>query len=318
MKETFEKTLLKHQISLKRNSLDTLQVNIGKKCNQACKHCHVDAGPNRTENMPIEIINHLTYLLSKKNTVKTVDITGGAPELNTNFKKFVSSLRKINKKVIDRCNLTVLHEPGQQDTASFLATNQVEIVASLPCYQENNVDLQRGKGVFKKSISSIKLLNNLGYGKKNSNLILNLVYNPTNYTLPPEQKMLEKEYKIYLKKHFDIEFNNLFTITNMPISRYAHSLNRDNKMEEYMQLLINNFNPTAASNIMCKTLISIGWDGHIYDCDFNQMLGISINDRKKNIQDYSNLNDLKDDISFKRHCYGCTAGSGSSCNGSLL
>ena len=318
MEASFKETLLKNKIDLQRTSLDTLQVNMGKKCNQACKHCHVDAGPNRTENMQTEIINHLIYLLSKETTVKIVDITGGAPELNTNFKKFVSSLRKINKKVIDRCNLTILHEPGQESTASFLASNQVEIVASLPCYQEDNVDQQRGKGVFKKSISSIKLLNKLGYGKNNTNLKLNLVYNPINYNLPPDQKILEKDYKTYLKKYYDIQFNNLFTITNMPISRYAHSLNRDNKMKEYMQLLINNFNPTAASNIMCKSLISIGWDGYIYDCDFNQMLGILINEKKKNILDYSNLNDLNDEITFKQHCYGCTAGSGSSCTGSLV
>ena len=314
----FEENLLKHKINIKRNHLDTLQINIGKKCNQACKHCHVDAGPNRTENMQLNVINHLTFLLSKCSSVKTIDITGGAPELNTYFKKFIVSLRGMNKKVIDRCNLTVLHEIGQEDTAIFLANHQVEIVASLPCYQRENVDYQRGKGVFEKSISSIKLLNKLGYGKKNSNLILNLVYNPIDYNLPPEQKKLENDYKIYLRDKFAIEFNNLFTITNMPISRFAHSLIRDNKMKEYMQLLIDNFNPIAASNIMCKSLISISWDGYIYDCDFNQMLNISIKSKKKNILDYSSLNDLDSCITFMKHCYGCTAGSGSSCTGALL
>jgi len=267
--------------------------------------------------MESNIIDHLTYLLSKNNTVKTVDITGGAPELNINFKKFVLSIRKMNKNVIDRCNLTVLHEKGQEDTANFLANNKVEIVASLPCYQENNVDLQRGKGVFKKSISSIKLLNKLGYGKPKSELILNLVYNPIGYSLPPDQNSLEKDYKKYLKENFEIQFNNLFTITNMPISRFEHCLSRDNKKEEYMQLLFNNFNPDAATNIMCKSLISIGWDGYIYDCDFNQMLNISVKG-SKNILDYNNLDELENRITFMSHCYGCTAGSGSSCKGTLL
>ncbi len=314
----FEKQLLKYKINTKRNNLETLQINIGKKCNQACKHCHVNAGPNRTENMELDVINHLIFLLSKNNSIKTIDITGGAPELNINFKNFVTSIRSMKKKVIDRCNLTVLHEKGQEETAYFLADQQVEIVASLPCYQEDNVDNQRGKGVFKKSIASIKLLNQLGYGKKGSNLILNLVYNPTDYILPPDQTKLEKDYKKYLKENFEIEFNNLFTITNMPISRFAHSLSRDNKMQEYMQLLISNFNPIAASNIMCKSLISISWDGYIYDCDFNQMLNILIKGNKKNILHYSNLDELEENITYMQHCYGCTAGAGSSCKGSLL
>ena len=316
MSTTFKEKLIENNISLKRNKLETLQVNIGKKCNQACKHCHVDAGPNRTENMNSKVIEHILVLLKKKNFIKTIDITGGAPELNNNFKRFVSSLRKMNKNVIDRCNLTILHEHGQEDTAFFLASHQVQIIASLPCYIENNVDQQRGKGVFKKSISSIKLLNSLGYGYKDSNLTLNLVYNPINYALPPDQKELEKDYKKYLKENYKIEFNNLYTITNMPISRFAHSLKRDNKMQEYMDLLINNFNPAAASNVMCKSLISIGWDGKLYDCDFNQMLNIAKSGRKKNILSYSSLENLEKEITFMDHCYGCTAGAGSSCNGS--
>ena len=299
-----------------RKEIKTLQVNVGKLCNQACHHCHVDAGPKRKEIMQRNIFEKIISLLKKKNSVDTIDITGGAPELNPHFRFFVKELRLLGKNIIDRCNLTVLFEQGQEDTAEFLANNEIKIIASLPCYEKDNVDSQRGKGVFQKSILALKNLNSLGYGKDGS-LELNLVYNPVGMHLPPSQETLEKSYKIFLKENYDITFNNLFTITNMPISRYAHNLKRTGKMEEYMQLLIDNFNPKAAQNVMCKELISISWDGKVYDCDFNQMLDIPVNFNSLNIMRINNLNDIGKNIAVANHCFGCTAGSGSSCGGSL-
>ncbi len=315
--ENFKKVLSKHSIKINREKIKILQVNTGKLCNQACHHCHVEAGPKRKEIMPIKVFEKILELLKRNNSIKTVDITGGAPELNNNFRFFVKELKKLNKQVIDRCNLTVLLEKGQETTADFLAKNKVEIIASLPCYQEKNVDGQRGTGVFQKSLLVLKKLNEIGYGIKKSGLILNLVYNPTGIILPPPQLKLEKDYKKYLKNNFDIVFNNLFTITNMPISRYAHALKRDGKMEEYMQLLVQNFNPIAANNLMCKELISISWDGKIYDCDFNQMLNIPHNWIPLNIMQLDDFDEIHKDIAVANHCFGCTAGSGSSCTGSL-
>jgi radical SAM/Cys-rich protein len=314
----FETVLNDYNIALKRNSVKILQVNIGKRCNQACHHCHVDAGPNRKENMELETIELLLDLLKKESQIHTVDITGGAPELNPNFRYFVSQIRKMDKKVIDRCNLTVLFETDQEETADFLAKNKVQIVASLPCYKEDNVDKQRGKGVFDKSIQALKLLNSLGYGQVGSDLILNLVYNPVGEHLPPNQAKLEADYHLYLKNNFAVVFNSLFTITNMPIKRYAHALERRGKMQEYMQLLIDNFNPDAAKSVMCTELISVGWDGQIYDCDFNQMLDIPINRKPLNLKDIDGFFDIEKGIAFGSHCFGCTAGFGSSCGGSLL
>ena len=299
-----------------RKEIKTLQVNVGKLCNQACHHCHVDAGPKRKEIMQRNIFEKIISLLKKKNSVDTIDITGGAPELNPHFRFFVKELRLLGKNIIDRCNLTVLFELGQEDTAEFLANNRIKIIASLPCYEKDNVDSQRGKGVFQKSILALKNLNSLGYGK-DASLELNLVYNPVGMHLPPSQETLEKSYKIFLKENYDITFNNLFTITNMPISRYAHNLKRNGKMEEYMQLLIDNFNPKAAHNVMCKELVSISWDGKVYDCDFNQMLDIPVNFNSLNIMRINNLNDIGKNIAVANHCFGCTAGSGSSCGGSL-
>lgn len=314
---SFERSLQEHKLDVKRHKISTLQVNIGKLCNQACLHCHVEAGPNRTENMKRETVDRLIALLEKEPQIHTVDITGGAPELNPHFRHFVTAIRAMGKKVIDRCNLTVLFEPGQEDTAQFLADNKVEVVASMPCYLSDNVDKQRGKGVFVKSIAALQQLNDLGYGKEGSDLTLSLVYNPVGEHLPPAQGPLQNDYKKHLMDNFQIEFTNLFTITNMPIKRYAHMLEREGKMEDYMQLLINAFNPLAAKEVMCTELVSIGYDGQIYDCDFNQMLEIPLNWKERTIFDIEALSDLEPEIAFDSHCYGCTAGSGSSCGGAL-
>lgn len=314
---SFERSLSENQIEVKRHKITTLQVNIGKLCNQACLHCHVEAGPNRTENMTLETVNRLIELLKKEPQIHTVDITGGAPEMNPHFRHFVTEIRAMGKHVIDRCNLTVLYEPNQEDTAKFLADNEVEVVASLPCYLSDNVDKQRGKGVFVKSIAGLQQLNDLGYGKEGSPLKLSLVYNPVGEHLPPAQAPLQADYKKYLMENFQIEFSQLFTITNMPIKRYAHMLEREGKMEDYMQLLINAFNPMAAKEVMCTELVSIGYDGQIYDCDFNQMLEIPVNWKKRDIFEIDALSDLEPEIAFDSHCYGCTAGSGSSCGGAL-
>lgn len=304
-------------VKIQRQNLETLQVNMGKLCNQACHHCHVEAGPNRTENMTEKTVLQLLQLLEKSPHIKTVDITGGAPELNPHFKTFVRGIKKMNKHVVDRCNLTVLFEKGQETTAQFLAENKVEVVASLPCYSKENLESQRGKGVFGKSINALNILNTLGYGKDGSELLLNLVYNPVEAHLPPAQDQLESDYKKHLKEDFDISFNNLYTITNMPIKRYLHMLEREGKYEEYMQLLVENFNIKAAHKVMCKNLISIGYDGQIYDCDFNQMLELPIHDGP-NIWDIKHFDDVTKDIVLADHCYGCTAGSGSSCSGVTL
>ncbi|MPV85782.1 arsenosugar biosynthesis radical SAM (seleno)protein ArsS [Ostreibacterium oceani] len=314
----FAETLASHGIVLKREQLKTLQVNIGKRCNQACHHCHVESGPNRTENMTQATVQRLIELLSKAPSIDTVDITGGAPELNPHFRPFVSAIRAMGKQVIDRCNLTVLYEPGQTDTAEFLAEQEVQIVASLPCYMEDNVDAQRGKGVFDKSVAALRKLNALGYGQPDSGLELHLVYNPVGEHLPPPQASLAADYHNHLQTMFGIEFNQLFTITNMPIKRYAHWLARLGKLESYMQLLIDNFNPQAAQAVMCRDLISIGWDGQIYDCDFNQMLDIPLNGKPRDIWQIDDFSAIDSGVAVADHCYGCTAGSGSSCGGALL
>ncbi len=307
-----------HNINLSRNIISTLQVNMGKLCNQACSHCHVEAGPKRTEIMDMNVISKILELLKTKNKIKVVDITGGAPELNHNFEYLVNELKKLDLHIIDRCNLTVLHEKGQEKTAEFLAKNHVEIIASLPCYTEQNVEKQRGKGVFSKSIKSLKKLNSLGYGKGDDNLKLNLVYNPLGAFLPPEQSQLEIKYKKFLKEEFQIYFDNLFTLTNMPIKRFHHYLKKNNSLQSYMNMLISNFNTDAASNIMCKNLISISWDGKIYDCDFNQMLELPLIGKYKNIIEINSFDEITKEIAVDNHCFGCTAGSGSSCGGALV
>ena len=317
MKSFFEK-LKSYNINLLRNNLTTLQVNMGKLCNQACSHCHVEAGPKRTEVMDIKVISKILSLLKKKNNIKIIDITGGAPELNSNFRYFIKETKKLGIHIIDRCNLTVLHEKGQEMTAEFLAKNQVEIVASLPCYTEENVDKQRGRGVFKKSINSLKILNELGYGKGNDSLKLNLVYNPLGAFLAPDQSELEIKYKKFLKDNFKVYFDNLFSLNNMPIKRFNNYLKRSKNYHSYMRLLYSNFNSKAALNIMCRDMVSISWDGFIYDCDFNQMLNLPLKDKKKNIFQINSFDEITKEILTDIHCFGCTAGAGSSCGGSLI
>ncbi len=316
-KVSFQSKLDENKVKVSRTSLSTLQVNMGKLCNQSCTHCHVEAGPNRKEIMTQETVERILFLLEKSPEIKIIDITGGAPEICPSFKALVEGCRKLGKEIIDRCNLTVLLEKGQETTAQFLKANNVRIIASLPCYLEENVDNQRGKGAHGKSIIALKMLNQLGYGKIETGLILNLVYNPLGAFLPPDQKTLEGVYKTRLKKDLNIEFNQLFTITNMPIKRFASLLEIKNELSTYMKTLSDNFNKEAACNIMCKDLISIGFDGQIYDCDFNQMLEIPVNNKKRTIFDIDDFSETIGNIAFGDHCYGCTAGAGSSCTGVL-
>ncbi|MDH5324979.1 MAG: arsenosugar biosynthesis radical SAM protein ArsS [Gammaproteobacteria bacterium] len=304
---------------LTRTSLTTIQVNLGYRCNQQCLHCHVNAGPKRTEIMSWENIQAvLTFL--KRSHAQVVDLTGGAPELNPHFRELVSEARQAGAKVIDRCNLTILCEPGQEDLATFLAQQQVEVVASLPCYTQDNVDQQRGKGVFAKSIEGLQQLNRLGYGKPNSGLILNLVYNPTGPFLPPPQHVLEADYKQKLHEDFGVEFNSLLTITNMPIQRFGSTLVSKGQFNDYMDLLRQSYSESNLQNVMCKSLISVDWQGYVYDCDFNQMLKLPA---MLSTRPHTHISQLETEslegksIVVLDHCYGCTAGQGSSCGGAL-
>ena len=305
-------------IDLKRRPITTLQINVGKLCNQVCTHCHVDAGPNKKrENMDRRVAERFVELIKNEPTLKVVDLTGGAPELNPHFRYLVEECFARDVQVIDRCNLTVLFEPGQETTAKFLADHKVRVVASMPCYSRDNVDKQRGDGVFAKSIDGLKLLRDLGYGDEGTGLTLDLVYNPLGPFLPPAQGELEKQYKQQLQEDFGIRFNTLLCITNMPIKRFLFDLKRQNKYEEYMLLLAESFNQSAADNIMCRDLVSASWDGFLYDCDFNQMLDMPLGGRRTSIFDIESLSALQTRaISFDQHCYGCTAGAGSSCGGS--
>ena len=306
---------------LRRADVDVLQINLGKRCNQACHHCHVDAGPKRQEEMDKKTAERLIQLLADSPQTHTLDITGGAPELNANFRYLVQAARQLGKKVIDRSNLSILFEPGQETLAQFLADQQVEITASLPCYSQENVDKQRGKGVFDKSIRGLQLLNKLGYGQEGSGLELHLVYNPGGAFLPPAQAQLELAYKDKLLEDFGIVFNSLFTITNLPISRFRKSLERGGQLSSYMQLLEENYNEGTLENLMCRFQISVGWQGHLYDCDFNQMLDIPTSTQlavRPTIWDIESLGDLnRGRIAVENHCYGCTDGAGSSCGGAL-
>jgi radical SAM/Cys-rich protein len=315
----FRNRLDESGLGLARVPVETLQVNLGKRCNQACTHCHVEAGPSRTEVMSRRDVDRVLALLEGSPATATVDITGGAPELHPEFRRLVAEARRLDRRVLDRCNLTVLVEPGQEGTAAFLAASGVEIVASMPCYTRENVDKQRGKGVFDKSIAALERLNALGYGVEGSDLILSLVYNPGGAFLPPAQGKLQADYQERLGDDFGIAFTNLLTMTNMPIARFRHQLVRDGKLDEYMDLLVQNFNPTAVDGVMCKTLVSIGWDGRLYDCDFNQMLDLPAGGRPRTIWDIDSLAALDgDEIALDDHCYGCTAGAGSSCGGALV
>ena len=304
---------------LRRNALETLQVNLGYKCNQACFHCHVNASPDRKEMMSSDTIDEVIAFL-KAAKVTTLDLTGGAPELNENFRRLVASARAMNVRVIDRCNLTILGEPGQEDTAEFLAANQVEVSASLPCYSQENVDKQRGEGVFEKSIEGLKKLNALGYGKPGSGLVLNLVFNPQGPKLPPSQEQLEADYHRLLNENFGIAFNHLFTITNMPIQRFGSTLISKGQFEGYMDLLVSSFQAHNLDSVMCRALLSVDYLGYVYDCDFNQMLGLPLQHAgrlKTHVRDLMAVDLLGNPIVVKDHCYGCTAGQGSSCGGAL-
>lgn len=302
-----------------RGRLETLQVNLGYRCNQSCRHCHVNAGPNRKEMMQDATLEAVIRYLSSSD-IHTLDLTGGAPELHPGFRRLVAAARSRGIQVIDRCNLTVLLEPGQQGTASFLAENHVEIVASLPCYIKDNVDAQRGDGTYEGSLKALRLLNKLGYGQDGSGLELSLVFNPQGPVLPPPQTGLERDYRNYLAEHFNIRFNRLLTLANMPIKRFGSTLVSKGQFNAYMDLLRQAHRDENLSEVMCRSLISINWQGYVYDCDFNQMLGLAavINGRPRtHISDLVNDDLAGNEIMVADHCYGCTAGQGSGCGGAL-
>ncbi len=303
---------------LRAVQIDTLQVNVGKRCNQACKHCHVDAGPNRTEEMTRETAGLVISVLERSPGIHTLDITGGAPEMNPNFRYLVEGAHALGRHVIDRCNLTVLFTPGQEETAQFLADRNVEIVASLPYFLAQRTDAQRGLGVFDQSIEAMQMLNKLGYGQEGTGKVLNLVYNPTGAFLPPAQDAMEAEYKTEMASRYGIVFNHLYTITNMPIARFKHFLERSGNYARYMERLAGAFNPDAAANVMCRSLLSVGYDGYLYDCDFNQMLDLRLGaGLPQHLRDLDNGLPAQRPIVLGEHCLGCTAGAGSSCGGSV-
>ncbi len=306
--------------AIKRKRLDTLQVNLGYKCNQTCVHCHVNAGPSRTEMMPREIINDVLAFVQASHIGK-LDITGGAPELNPHFRDLVRAARNLGVHVMDRCNLTILEQPGQQDLAQFLFDQRVEVIASLPCYLEENVDRQRGKGVFDISIRALQLLNGLGYGDAGSGLELNLVYNPQGPVLPPAQGKLETDYRAHLGARYGIVFDHLYVLTNMPIQRFGSTLISQGQFEHYMDLLKNAYQPANLDNVMCRSLVSVDWRGLVYDCDFNQMLGLPLAYKGRpqvHLRELIGRDLAGNPIVVKDHCYGCTAGQGSSCGGALI
>ncbi len=305
--------------AIRRKPVETLQVNLGYKCNQSCLHCHVNAGPTRTELMSRETVFEVIACLKAMN-IRTLDITGGAPELNPHFRLLVESARQLGVRVIDRCNLTILFEPGQETLAQFLADQQVEVTASLPCYLEDNVDRQRGKGVFETSIRALRLLNTLGYGQPGSALKLNLVYNPQGPVLPPDQAALRRDYQQRLLDGFGIVFNELYALANMPIQRFGSTLVSKGQFDPYVKLLREAYRAENLDTVMCRTLLSVDWQGFAFDCDFNQMLGLPLEWKGKA---RSHLRELiaadldNNPIVVRDHCYGCTAGQGSSCGGAL-
>jgi radical SAM/Cys-rich protein len=313
------KPLLQHSDfpSLVRTKLTTIQVNLGYLCNLSCVHCHVNAGPKRTELMSKQTIDQvLTF--ADKTGVTILDLTGGAPEMNPHFKYFVTQARMRGLRVIDRCNLVILQEPGYEDLATFLAEQGVDISASLPCYIEDNVDKQRGNGVFQQSLAALKQLNDLGYGQTGTGLKLDLVFNPQGINLPPEQQALEASYKSHLAAQYAVVFNELFTIVNMPIKRFGSTLMSKGLFDQYMALLVASYNADTLDNVMCRELISIDWQGYVYDCDFNQMLELPLADHAQTHISTLNEKDLLgQNIATRQHCYGCTAGQGSSCGGAL-
>lgn len=304
--------------SLQRDSVSTLQMNLGYVCNQQCLHCHVNAGPKRTELMSKEIMDSALAFAREAN-VASLDLTGGAPEMNPHFRYLVSEARKQGLSIIDRCNLTILNEPGQESLAEFLAENRVEVTASLPCYEKENVDGQRGKGVFEASLEGLKRLNELGYGIEGSGLTLHLVYNPTGPFLPPAQQALEDDYRERLAAQHGISFNHLLTLANMPIQRFGSALISRGQFDTYMRLLCDSFNESNLMTVMCRSLVSVDWEGYLYDCDFNQMLKLPIrqNGRPLHIAEVKTQDLMGKEIIVSGHCYGCTAGQGSSCGGAL-
>jgi radical SAM/Cys-rich protein len=305
--------------ALTRRTIDTLQINLGYRCNQSCVHCHVAAGPNRTEQMSSEVVHQVLTVLDRRR-IATLDITGGAPELNPSFRELVRAARDAAVRVIDRCNLTILEVPGQEDLPAFLAGHEVEITASMPCYLQDNVDRQRGKGVFDASIRGLKKLNALGYGVEGTELTLNLVHNPQGASLPPAQAELQADYKRILGEQYGIKFNHLYTLANMPIQRFGSILISKGEFDRYLHLLRGAHRDENLDGVMCRTLISVDWRGLLYDCDFNQMLNLPAfgkNGKPLHITDLMSAELVGSDIQVAGHCYGCTAGQGSSCGGAL-
>src|SRR5262249_51062428 len=305
--------------AIRRRRVDTLQVNVGYRCNQSCVHCHVNAGPNRTEEMRGETVDVVLAFLERRR-IATLDITGGAPELNPNFRELVRAARNMSVRVIDRCNLTILEVPGQEDLPAFLANHEVEITASMPCYLQDNVDRQRGKGVFDASIRGLKKLNAIGYGIEGTEMILNLVYNPQGASLPPGQVELEADYKRILCEQYGVRFNHLYTLANMPIQRFGSILISTGEFDRYLHLLQGAHRDENLDGVMCRTLISVDWRGFLYACDFNQMLdlpAVGRNGKPLHIADLISAQLVGGDIQVAGHCYGCTAGQGSSCGGVL-
>jgi len=308
-------SVVQHFPAVTRRQLHTLQVNLGYRCNQACSHCHVDAGPDRTEMMDRATIDTVLEFLVT-NALTTLDLTGGSPELNPHFRNLVTAARAANINVIDRCNLTILNEPGQEDLAEFLAASDVQVIASMPCYSRANVEEQRGKGVYDRSLEGLRQLNRLGFGRDDSDLRLDLVYNPHGPNLPPPAAQLEADYKREFAE-LGIHFNRLLTITNMPIKRFRHALQRDGHYDDYMQTLHDNFAVENLTEVMCRTLLSVDWRGYIYDCDFNQMLAMPAGGRRRHLSEVLDHTFADDKIAVDDHCFGCTAGAGSSCSGAL-
>jgi radical SAM/Cys-rich protein len=316
----FQQILTRHDLApLCRAEVTTLQVNIGLRCNLACHHCHVESGPKRSEAMGRREVVRILELLESNPRIEVLDVTGGAPELSDQFRFLVRGARALGRRVIDRCNLTVFFEVGQEDTPEFLAEHEVEIVASLPCYTLENVEAQRGRGVFVPSIEALQRLNALGYGRVDSPLRLDLVYNPGGAFLPPAQAELEAQYREELHTHFGIEFHRLITITNMPIKRFARDLSRAGQESKYLSLLADHFNPATVEGLMCRSTLSIDHTGRFHDCDFNLALGIEVSRPARTIFDVEDLSSFEgNDISTGPHCLGCTAGAGSSCGGAIV
>jgi radical SAM/Cys-rich protein len=302
-----------------RRGVEILQINVGYRCNQSCVHCHVNAGPTRSEAMSREVAEEvLDYL--RRSRIRTLDITGGAPELNAQFRYLVKHARAMEVQVMDRCNLTILEEPGQEDLVDFLAGHRVRIVASLPCYLEDNVDCQRGDGVFQKSLRALRKLNAVGYAEPDSDLTLDLVYNPQGPSLPPNQHALEQDYRRILTDHHGVAFNQLYTLANMPIARFGSTLISKGQFGGYMRLLKRSHRPENLEHVMCRSLLSVDWQGYVYDCDFNQMLGLPLKLEQKprvRLRDLQPAQLIDNPIQIADHCYGCTAGQGSSCGGAL-